>query len=220
MIFTSSASEANNTVIFGAKVSKILICATEHASIYKCQPENKEIIEIKVLPNGLIDISNLNEELEKITNQDFLLSVSLANNETGVIQDNKEIAKLVHQKGGLIHSDIVQALGKIDVDLEDLNIDFASISAHKIRGPQGVGSLLVRKGVELDPLIYGAGQEKSKRAGTHNVAGIVGFGAALDLVDVKEFSKIERVFLGQIEKLKEYKTTLINDAVTGKIKVA
>lgn len=190
VIFTSGSSEANNTVLFGVDVSRILLCPIEHASVYNCRPKNKEVIELTALANGLVDIKDLEKKLEKIADKNFLVSVGLVNNESGAIQQVKEIARLVHQKGGLIHSDIVQGVGKIKVDLEDLNVDFASVSSHKIKGPQGVGALLMRKGLDVEPLIFGAKQEKSKRAGTYNVAGIVGFGVACDLINIEEYAKI------------------------------
>ncbi len=206
VIFTGSATEANNMVICGNDNSKVLFSKIEHASIYECRPTNKEIIEIEVLENGLVDISDLEKKLEKISGNDFLVSVMLANNETGAIQQIAEIAKLTHQKGGLIHSDIVQAAGKIAVDLEKLNLDFATITAHKINGPQGVGALLIRKGLDIKPLIFGGKQEKSKRAGTSNVAGISGFGESFKLAAKKivEFEKVKilRDFLeSEIKKI-------------------
>ncbi len=185
VIFTGSSTEATNMLIRGADAKKILFCEIEHASVYGCRPEDKEIVEIKALENGLIDLVDLKNKLEKISDSHFLVSTMLANNETGAIQPIAEIAKLVHQKGGLFHCDIVQAVGKIEIDLEKLNVDFASISAHKINGPQGVGALLVRKGLDVKPLIFGGKQEKSKRAGTTNIAGIAGFGEACKLAAKK-----------------------------------
>lgn len=181
VIFTGSSTEATNTLMFGLDVKKILFCTIEHSSVYSCRPDNKEIVEIAALENGLIDLEDLKNKLAQISDSNFLVSTMLANNETGAIQPIAEIAKLVHQKGGLFHCDIVQAVGKIEVDLEKLNVDFASISAHKINGPQGVGALLLRKGLEIKPLIHGGKQEKSKRAGTTNIAGIAGFGEACKL---------------------------------------
>ena len=185
IIFTGSSTEATNTILRGTEAKKILFCEIEHASVYECRPEDKEVIEIKALENGLIDVNDLKNKLEKISDSNFLVSVMLANNETGAIQPIEEISKLVHQKGGLFHCDIVQAVGKIEVDLEKLNVDFASISSHKLNGPQGVGALLMRKGLDIKPLIVGGKQEKSKRAGTTNVAGIAGFGAACKLAAKK-----------------------------------
>jgi cysteine desulfurase len=190
VVFTGSSTEATNMMMFGCDAEEIIFCTFEHASVYNCRPENKKIIEVEALPNGLIDIADLEKKLPNHKN--FLVSVMLANNETGAIQPIAEIAKLVHQKGGLIHSDIVQAVGKIEIDLEKLNVDFASVSAHKINGPQGVGAFIYRKGLEVKPLIFGAKQEKSKRAGTLNVAGISGFGEACKLTKEK-ISSYEKV---------------------------
>jgi cysteine desulfurase len=190
VIFTSSSTEATNTVFAGCDVRKIIFSQIEHASVFSCRPQNKEIIEVGALENGLIDLADLEKKLPDDGN--FLTSAMLANNETGAIQPIIEIAKLTHQKGGLFHCDLVQAIGKIPVDLEELNVDFASVSAHKFHGPQGVGALLFRKGLDLKPLIFGSKQEKSKRAGTMNVAGIAGFGAACE-VAAKKISAYESV---------------------------
>ena len=138
------------------------------------------------------------KKLNEIEDSNFLVSIMLANSECGTLQPVEKIAKLVHQKGGLIHCDIVQAVGKIEVDLEKLNVDFATISAHKLNGPQGVGALLARKGLEISPLIFGGGQEKSKRAGTTNVAGIAGFGEACKIAKTKPQKYKE------VEKLRNY----------------
>lgn len=195
VVFTSSATEASNMLISGVEAEVILVSKIEHAAVFSCRPENKKFLEIEVLENGVISLDDLRDKLEKITTQNFLVSVMLANNETGAIQPIEDIAKLVHQKGGLIHSDVVQAVGKITVDLEKLNVDFASVSAHKIHGPQGVGALLIRKGLFVKPLIFGGKQEKSKRAGTTNVAGIVGFGEASKLAKekVSSYQKVQEL---------------------------
>lgn len=198
-IFTGSSSEATNTVFFGTDVEVILFSKTEHNSVYNCRPSDKKIVEIEVLENGLIDFSDLEKKLEEIFvsrgSGKFLISVMLAHNETGVIQDVEKIAKLAHQKGGLMHCDIVQAAGKIAVDLEKLNVDFASISAHKLQGPQGVGALLMRKGLDIKPLILGGKQQKSKRAGTLNIAGIAGFGEACKLAknNLKNYEAVKKL---------------------------
>ena len=199
IIFTSSATEATNNVIFGAEVEKIFFSKIEHNSVYNCRPNGKRIVEINATKDGLVNISDLKTKIEEVAEGDptlnFLTSAMLAQNETGAIQPISEITKLVHRKGGLIHCDIVQAAGKIEVDLENLNVDFASISAHKINGPQGIGALLIRKGLDIKPLIYGSGQEKSKRGGTLNVAGIVGFGEACKLAksSLAKYQKISEL---------------------------
>jgi len=193
IIYTSSSTEATNTVFFGNDSNDILFSKIEHASVYNCRPTNKRIHEINVLENGLIDIEDLKNKIP--INKNFLVSAMLANNETGAIQDVEEISKLTHQKLGLFHCDLVQAVGKIDVDIEKINPDYAVISAHKIHGPQGVGALLIRKGLDIKPLIYGSKQQKSKRAGTMNIAGIAGFGEACKQAkkNLKDYHKISKL---------------------------
>lgn len=192
VIFTASATESTNTIFYGVEVNKILVSKIEHASVYSCRPIGKEVSEINVLSNGVVDLEDLKSRLEKISDSNFLVSVMFANNETGVLQPVEEISKIVHQKGGLFHCDIVQGVGKIPFDLEKINADFASISAHKINGPQGVGALLMRKGLDIKPLIVGGKQEKGKRAGTSNTAGIAGFGEACKVTSAK-ISEYENV---------------------------
>ncbi len=195
VIFTSSATEATNTLFNGLDVKKIIVSKIEHASVYSCRPQGKEVSEIKVLKNGVVDLEDLKSQLEAISDPNFLVSVMFANNETGALQPVEEISKLVHQKGGLFHCDIVQGVGKVALDLEKINADFASISAHKINGPQGVGALLMRKGLDIKPLIVGGKQEKSKRAGTSNTAGIAGFGEACKLSTTKiaEYENVKKL---------------------------
>jgi cysteine desulfurase len=196
IIYTSSSTEATNTVFFGTDSNDILFSKIEHASVYNCRPNNKRIHEINVQKNGLIDKEDLKNKIPK--NKTFLVSAMLANNETGAIQNVEEISKLTHQNFGLIHCDLVQAIGKINVDIEKINPDYAVISAHKINGPQGVGALLIRKGLDIKPLIHGSKQQKSKRAGTMNIAGIAGFGEACNQAK-KNLEKYH-----EISKLRNY----------------
>ena len=196
LIFTGGASEANNMALFGCEAEVVLLSALEHASVFYCRSNDKKFIEFSVLSSGLVDIADLEEKLQKLQHKNFLVTVCLANNETGAIQNVKEIARLTHKFGGLIFSDVVQAGGKIKTDLADLDVDFASFSSHKMRGPQGVGALFVKKGVKINPLIHGSKQENCKRAGTHNIAGIAGFAKACDLIDIEKYS--------QIASLREY----------------
>ena len=188
VIFTSGASEANNTIINGflnnhnSQVETAFYSAIEHDSVYNVRPSNKDIVEIRVLESGELDIENFETEIHQFKklspNKIFLASIMLANSETGAIQDIKKIAKIVHSYQGIIHCDISQGIAKINIDLEDLNIDFATISGHKFYAPQGSGAILMRKGLDFKPLIYGGGQEKFKRAGTVNIASIYGLGLA------------------------------------------
>ena len=179
IIFTSGGTEANNLGIFGLPNYQIITSQLEHSSVYDPAIKRKAIIT-KVNSDGIIDIEDLKEKINAIDTPNFLVSLMLANNETGAIQPIKEIAKLVHAKNGLIHSDLIQAIGKIEIDLEDLNIDIASISAHKFGGPGGIGALLIRVGIDLEPMILGGGQEGGKRSGTVNIAGIAGLGSACE----------------------------------------
>ncbi len=204
IFFTGGGTEANNMALFSDKYDKIFFAKIEHSSVYNVRPKNTEIIDIAIDENGVIDVKKLEEELCTVDTANFLVSVIFANSEAGIIQPIKEIAKLVHQKGGLIHSDMVQACGKIKIDLEDLNVDFATISAHKINGPQGVGAILVRRGLEIEPIIFGGGQERGKRSGTLNVAGITALGHCITKLDEKIAKMTE------IGKIRDY----IEDEVT------
>lgn len=206
VIFTGCSTESNNMVIAGCNADKILFCGIEHASVYSCRPNNKEIIEVAALQNGQIDLIDLEKKIKEVAKQKFLLCLMFANNETGAIQPVKEAAKLAHQHGGLFHCDLVQGTSKLDVNLEDLNADFASISAHKINGPQGVGALLIRKALDIQPLLVGGKQEKSKRAGTTNLAGIAGLGVACKLAkkhisDYQNVKKLRDFLESEIKKI-------------------
>ncbi|HLD76689.1 MAG TPA: cysteine desulfurase family protein [Rickettsiales bacterium] len=193
IFFTSGGTEANNMALFGDNYDVILYSKIEHSSVYNTRPRNAVIIEFGVDKNGVVDLTDLERKLdENCKGKNFLVSIMLANSETGAIQPVKEATKLIHQKGGLIHSDMVQAFGKIKIDLEDLNVDFATISSHKINGPQGAGAIFVRHGIDIQPIIFGGGQERGKRNGTLNVAAIVGFGEAAKMVEEK-IMKMEEV---------------------------
>jgi cysteine desulfurase len=177
IIFNSGATESNNIALRSFIGYEIITCSMEHPSVLEVA-KNLDAKMIGVDDQGLIKLDELESVLKSLDNKNFLVSVMLANNETGVIEPLKEIAKLVHQYGGLVHSDITQAFGKVEVDLESLNIDLASVSSHKIKGPQGVGALLVRNGIQINPLMHGGMQENGIRPGTTNIAGIAGFGEA------------------------------------------
>jgi cysteine desulfurase len=211
VILTSGATESSNQVLFNCEVDKLFYSSIEHSCIYNCKPAEKKIYEFNCDNNGVI---NLNDFEKKITNQrNFLTSAMLANNETGAIQPVAEISKITHKNLGLFFCDIVQGVGKIEIDLEELNVDFACLSAHKIYGPQGIGALLIRKGIELKPLIYGGKQQNSKRAGTQNIASIVGFGVACDIASqrLQQFS--------QIANLRNYLEKSLKEIANDNIKI-
>lgn len=178
--FTSGATEANNWVLFGAPVERILISAIEHPSIIDLAKEKSNIEIIPIKENGVIDLAALENALKKDTRK-TLVSVMWVNNETGVIQPTKEIAELTKKYGALFHTDAVQALGRLDIDLEETTIDYVSISAHKIGGPPGIGALIYGHDTPLNKFIHGGGQERRRRAGTENTLGIIGFGAAAEV---------------------------------------
>lgn len=175
IVFTASGTESNNMALRGLAGYKVLVSAVEHASIRKIGVHEGEIA---VNGDGVVDIAALCQQLRNYKDGKFLVSVMLANNETGVIQPIKEIAEIVHAHGGLIHTDAVQAFGKINVDMAALGADMLTISAHKFGGPQGAAALIFKKGAKLESIIMGGGQEQGYRAGTENVLAIHGFGAA------------------------------------------
>ena len=218
IFFTSGGTEANNMVLFSDDFAQIFRSSFEHGSVYNVKPLGIDIIDLATDSNGVINLQDLREKIAKTSNKNFLVSLMLANNETGAIQPVKEAAQIIHQLGGLIHTDLVQAFGKIAVDLEDLNVDFATVSAHKINGPQGAGAVLVRKGINIRPLIFGGGQEKGKRAGTPNTAAIVGFGAAIKLLPqrlakLQEIMQIRDFIESEIKKIAQNNVQIFSQNV-------
>lgn len=172
VIFTSGGTEANNLALHDWP-GTLLVSAVEHDSVLNMPGAQK----IPVTANGLIDLNQLAESLAQ-AKAPLLLSVMLVNNETGVIQPWPEIAALAKRHGALLHCDAVQAAGKMPLDFAALGADLLTLSAHKLGGPAGVGALIVADKIPLRPLLYGGGQEKRRRAGTENLLGIIGFGAA------------------------------------------
>lgn len=173
VIFNSGATEGNNTILCGFTDKPVLVSATEHPSgLASCT----HAIKIPVLSNGLLDMEAYEKLL--IEHTPALVSVQYVNSETGVIQPIKDIAALARQHGALMHTDAVQAAGRIALDFTDLGVDYMALSAHKMGGPQGAGALLFREGLQVPNFMKGGGQERRQRAGTENVAAIAGFGAA------------------------------------------
>lgn len=173
-VFTSGGTEANAIVLLGAWRSRVLISAVEHASVWSAVPE-AEVIPVN--GNGVVDLAAL-DRLLAASSEPALVSVMMANNETGVVQPIADIATLARTHGALLHCDAVQALGKIPLDMAALGVDYLTLSAHKIGGPQGVGALAYGPGLQPAPLFRGGGQEQGVRGGTQNVPGIAGFGEA------------------------------------------
>lgn len=215
IIFTGSGSEANNTVLsiftcpaklctdHKERAAEIITTKIEHP----CILETSKCLEdrgVKVLYANADCLGKVNiEELkEMIAPSTGIVSVMMANNEIGTIQDIKDIARIVHEKGALFHTDAVQACGKIPVDVKDLDVDFLTLSAHKMYGPKGIGALYIKKDVPFCPLIRGGHQEKGRRAGTENTLGIIGFGKALEMRQ-KEMGKETKMLLKMKKALKE-----------------
>lgn len=191
--FTSGGTEANNLALAPGvhrlspagktprRATHLLVSAIEHPSVlegHRFAADRVRIIPVR--ESGVVDLAALKALLEALGPEDCaLVSVMLANNETGIIQPVREIAALVHEFGGFVHSDAIQGAGKLKVDLAELGADLVTLSAHKIGGPQGVGALVSAPGIVLgDKLMRGGGQEGGRRAGTENLPGIAGFGAA------------------------------------------
>jgi cysteine desulfurase len=175
VVFTSGGSEANNMALKGAPVERIIVSAVEHPSVLQAATASgKPVGIIPVDGNGVIDLGALEELLH---GPKALVSVMAANNETGVVQPVADVVRLAQAHGALVHSDAVQVLGKLPLNFGLLHVDFLTLSAHKFGGPVGVGALVVRDGVPVEPLVHGGGQELRRRAGTENLVTIAGFGA-------------------------------------------
>jgi cysteine desulfurase len=181
VVFTAGGTEANNTALRGAGRPVIITSAIEHPSVLRTAEALAEtVVLVPVDEQGVIDSSVLDVALAE-HGPNALVSIMLANNETGVIQPISTIAERAHAHGALIHCDAVQAPGRIPLSFEALGVDLMSLSAHKFAGPKGVGALVLGGSCEVEPLIHGGGQERGRRGGTENAAGIVGFGKAAEL---------------------------------------
>ena len=192
LVFTAGGTEANNTALSGAGRRVLIVSAIEHPAVLRtAEAVAGEHIVLPVDGDGLLDMASLDKALAA-HGPEALVSVMVANNETGVIQPVAEIAARATAAGALVHCDAVQAPGRIPVSFAGLGVDMMSIAAHKFAGPKGIGALVVRSGLEIAPLIHGGGQERGLRGGTENAAGIVGFGTAARLAqgDLARVSEI------------------------------
>ena len=206
IIFTAGGSESDNTALKGLAINNktkgkhiITTKIEHHAILNSCKSLEKDgfrVTYLNVNKDGLVDL----EELKKsITNDTFLISIMFANNEIGTIEPIEEISKIAKDHNILLHVDAVQACGNIPIDVKKLGIDLLSLSGHKLYGPKGTGALYVKDGIEIDNLLDGGHQENGRRAGTENVAGIVGLGMACKLA--KEGLKTHMRYL---QKLRDY----------------
>jgi len=208
IVFMGSGSETNNTVLSlttcplrGCNIPelglpKVITSTIEHPCILetsKCiNGHSAEVSYVNVDKDGRIDMKDYKEKIDKNT---MLVSIMMANNEIGTIQNIREIVSIAREYGALVHTDAVQAVGKISVDVKALDLDFLSMSAHKIYGPKGVGALYIKKRTPFCPMIHGGHQEAGRRAGTENTLGIVGFGKAAEMRTIEMEEEAERLLI-------------------------
>lgn len=188
VVFVSGGTEANHLALLGAGSERVLVSAVEHDSVLRAVAAAEKI---PVDRDGVVRLDALAQMLAA-DSRPALVSVMLANNETGVLQPVAEIAAAAHAEGALVHCDAVQAAGKLRLDIASLGADLVSLSAHKLGGPPGVGALIVADGIDLAPLLRGGGQERRHRAGTENMPGIAGFAAAAETA-AAEIADYDRV---------------------------
>jgi cysteine desulfurase len=217
--FTSGGTEADNLAIIGtaeamSKKGKHLITSSveHHAVLETCEFLAKNGFELTILPvdaEGIVSVEDVRKAIRPDT---ILISVMHANNEVGAIQPIVEIGQLAKEHSITFHVDAVQTLGKIPINVKDMNIDLLTVSSHKIYGPKGVGALYVRKGVRLAPRAHGGSQEKKRRSGTENTPGIIGFGKACELIgkrmdkeDARQIILRDKLMNGIIERIKYVK---------------
>ncbi len=191
-VFTSGGTEADNLAVKGViqelagKRKHLVVTAIEHQAIlYPARYLESQGCQVTVVPVDAEGVVNLSLLAKAITDDTALVSLMHVNNETGVIQPIEEAARLAHARGALFHTDAVQSFGKIPIEIEKWGLDVLSVSSHKICGPKGVGALFVKKGLKIKSILHGGHQEKNVRPGTENVAGIAGFGKAVELISSK-----------------------------------
>ena len=213
--FTSGGTEANNWALKGLAVANakkgncIITSKIEHHSVIETCKNLEEmgfkVIYLDVDKNGLVSIPDL---LHYIDDKTILVSIMAANNEIGTVQNLQTIAKIAHEKGVIFHTDAVQAIGAVSIDVKVMGLDAMSLSGHKIYGPKGIGALYVKKGTKIDPIIFGGSQEKGKRGGTSNVAGAVGLGKAIEIA-VRDLS----VNSQKLKTMREYFVKKVNENI-------
>lgn len=217
--FTASGTEADNWAIKGVafanmkKGKHIITTKVEHhAVLHTCEYLEKfgfETTYLDVDKYGMINLEQLKESLRPDT---ILISVMFANNEIGTIQPIEEIGKIAKEHGIIFHTDAVQALGAVKIDVKNQNIDLMSVSAHKVGGPKGIGGIYIRKGVKIDNFVHGGGQERGKRAGTEGVPNIVGFGKAVEFAS-QNFDEHIRILTAKRDKFIEGIKSNIEDVI-------
>jgi cysteine desulfurase len=200
VIFTSGGTESDNAALFGGawaqrerdpKRTRIVTTAIEHhAVLHACEQLQKQGFDLIILPVDEQGSVSLAAAEEAINEETAIVSVMAGNNETGTLQPINVIGQMAQNHGALMHVDAVQVIGYIELNVKKLPIDLMSLSAHKLNGPQGVGALYVRKGIPFQPLLYGGSQERKRRAGTENVAGIAAFAKAVEIATLERESRV------------------------------
>jgi cysteine desulfurase len=201
LIFTSGGTESDNLAIFGTaylnrqKKNHLIIGSTEHHAVLESAEHlhKKEGFELGILPVDQLGFASGENLRGLVTDKTCIVSVMHANNETGTIQDLRALSDVAHEKGALFHTDAVQSVGKIKVDVKKLGVDMLSLTGHKIYGPKGTGAMYLRQGIKIWPLLYGGSHEKKRRPGTENVAGAVGFAKALEIAGRKMSEDFDRI---------------------------
>lgn len=214
LYFTSGGTESNNIAVLGTayqlcdRKNHLVTGATEHHAVLEPAEHlhHKEGFALDLLPVNREGFASADRLKELVTEKTALVSVMHANNETGTIQDIAPLAEVAHERGALFHTDAVQSVGKIRVDVKELGVDMLSLTGHKIYGPKGTGALFIRQGVKIAPLFYGGSHEKKRRPGTENVAGIVGLAKTLEIAgqrreeDFKRHSELADYFIDRVMK--------------------
>lgn len=211
ILFTSGGTESNNIALFGIthtnKGKHIITSSIEHDAVLEpCKKLEKEGFDVTYLPVTRDGLINPEDVKKSITKNTCLVSIMFANNEVGTVQPIAEIAKLCSEKRIFFHTDAIQAIGKLEINVKELRLDMLSISSHKINGPKGVGALYIKSGTKIEPYIFGGGQENGLRSGTENVASVVGFGKACELAkenlgkNILHFKNLRDVLVSKIMK--------------------
>jgi len=222
IFFTAGGSEADNWALKGTalgnrnKGNHIITTKIEHpALLHTCEYLQKNGFEVTYLDVDEYGRINLEELKDSITDKTILISIMFANNEIGTIQPVAEIGRIARERGVYFHTDAVQAIGSVEIDVKAMNIDMLSLAAHKFYGPKGIGVLYIRKGVKLDNLIHGGGQERKKRAGTENIPGVVGLGKAIELATADINGHNEKIIAHRDRLLKGIMDRIPNTKLNG-----
>lgn len=220
--FTSGATEADNWAVIGAALAQekkgnhIITSAIEHHAVLEtCEYLQKRGFDLTVIPVDEFGLVAPEAVRAAITDKTIMISIMHANNEIGTIEPIAEIGAITREKGILFHTDATQSVGKVPIDVRAMNVDLLSLSAHKMYGPKGIGALYIRKGARIQPYLHGGGQESRKRAGTHNVAGIIGLGKACEIAQATMSEESARLIGLRDWLIEQVMTTIPNVRLNG-----